>query len=99
MKFAEDIIIRPIISESSLDGVKNKKYTFEVLPSSTKPEIAKAVETVFEGVKVAAVNTSRVKGKPKRVGNRAPGYTRTWKKAVVTLTADSKSIEFFDGMI
>ena len=99
MKTAHDIIIRPIISESSLDGTKIKKYTFEVLRTATKPEIASAVEAVFDGVKVESVNTVSVKSKPKSLGGRKPGATRTWKKAIVTLTKDSKTIAFFDGMI
>ena len=99
MKTAHDIIIRPIISEASLDGTKIKKYTFEVLRTATKPEIASAVEAVFDGVKVESVNTVSVKSRPKSLGGRKPGATRTWKKAIVTLTKDSKTIAFFDGMI
>ena len=98
MKTAHDIIIRPIISEASLDGTKTKKYTFEVLRNATKPEIASAVEAVFDGVKVASVNTVSVKSKPKSLGGHKPGATRTWKKAIVTLKADSKAIEFFEGL-
>ncbi len=100
MKFAHDVIRRPIISERSMDTVidKNgneiKKYTFEVALGANKVEIKKAVEEVF-GVKVAAVNTMHVNGKEKRMG-RFVGKTPAWKKAVVTLTADSKTIEFFD---
>lgn len=97
MKFAHDIIIRPIITEASLEATKNKRYTFEVLRSATKSEIASAVEEVF-GVQVADVNTISMKKKPKTLGKYS-GYTRSWKKAVVTLKAGSKSIEFFDGMI
>ncbi len=97
MKSAYDIIRRPIITEASMDLTKEKKYVFEVIKGATKPEIAKAVETVFEGVKVAEVNTINMKKKPKRLGVHA-GYTSEWKKAIVTLTADSKTIEFFDGM-
>lgn len=99
MKTAYDILIRPIISEASLDGTQNKKYTFEVLRTATKPEIAAAVEKAFDGVKVESVNTVSVKSKPKSMGGRKPGKTRTWKKAIVTLTQDSKTIAFFDGMI
>lgn len=99
MKTAYDIIIRPIISEASLDGTQSKKYTFEVLRTATKPEIAAAVEKAFDGVKVESVNTVSVKSKPKSMGGRKPGKTRTWKKAIVTLTKDSKTIAFFDGMI
>ena len=99
MKTAHDIIIRPIISEASLDGTKIKKYTFEVDIRANKTEIKNAVEAVFDGVKVASVNTVSVKSKPKSLGGHKPGATRTWKKAIVTLTADSKTIAFFDGMI
>jgi len=97
MKFAHDIIVRPVITEQSLEATKSKRYTFEVQKDATKPEIAHAVEEAF-GVKVADVNTINMKKKPKRLGVHA-GYTKAWKKAIVTLKADSKSIEFFDGMI
>ena len=97
MKFAHDIIVRPLITEQSLAATADKRYTFEVMKDATKPEIAKAIEEVF-GVKVADVNTINMKKKPKRMGVHA-GYTKAWKKAIVTLTADSKTIEFFDGMI
>ena len=97
MKFAHDIIVRPLITEQSLEATKDKRYTFEVMKDATKPEIAHAVEEVF-GVKVADVNTINMKKKAKRMGVHA-GYKKAWKKAIVTLTADSKSIEFFDGMI
>ncbi len=97
MKNVYDIIRRPVITEASMDLTREKKYVFEVMKDATKPEIAKAVETVFEGVKVADVNTINMKKKPKRLGVHA-GYTSEWKKAIVTLTADSKTIEFFDGM-
>ncbi|MBQ6660150.1 MAG: 50S ribosomal protein L23 [Lachnospiraceae bacterium] len=96
MKFAQDIILKPVISEKSMDMSGSKKYTFKVAKDATKPEIAKAVEELF-GVKVAKVNTITMKRKPKRV-RYTPGYTAAWKKAIVTLTADSKTIEFFDGM-
>ena len=100
MKYAHDIIRRPIISERSMEvvfdreGNEIKKYTFEVPVTANKIEIKKAVEEVF-GVKVAAVNTMRVMGKVKRMG-RFEGRRASWKKAIVTLKADSKSIEFFD---
>ncbi len=97
MKTAYDIIRRPVITEASMDLTKEKKYVFEVRKDATKPEIASAIETVFEGVKVADINTINMKKKPKRLGVHA-GYTSEWKKAIVTLTADSKTIEFFDGM-
>ena len=96
MKFAQDIILKPVISEKSMDMTSEKKYTFKVAKDATKPEIAKAVEELF-GVKVSDVNTITMKRKPKRV-RYTPGYTAEWKKAVVKLTADSKTIEFFDGM-
>ena len=97
MRTAYDIIRRPVITEESMTLASEKKYVFEVMKDATKPEIAKAVETVFPGVKVAEVNTINMKKKPKRLGVHF-GYTSEWKKAIVTLTADSKTIEFFDGM-
>ena len=96
MKMIQDIIIKPIITEASMDAMADKKYTFKVQSGATKPEIAKAVEVMF-GVKVADVNTISMKKKPKRLGVHF-GYTSEWKKAIVTLTADSKTIEFFDGL-
>ena len=100
-KLAQDIIIKPIISEASMVGAANeegaRKYTFRVAWGSNKPEIAKAVEELFK-VDVAKVNTMNMKGKKRRYG-RFEGYTPKWKKAIVTLTEDSKSIEFFDGMM
>ncbi len=100
MKYAHDIIRRPIISEKSMEAVFDregneiKKYTFEVPVTVNKIEIKKAVEEVF-GVKVAAVNTMRVTGKVKRMG-RYEGRRASWKKAIVTLQKDSKTIEFFE---
>ena len=96
MKLAQDIILKPVITEASMDAMAAKKYTFKVAPNATKPEIAKAVEELF-GVKVASVNTVSMKKKPKRLGVHF-GYTSEWKKAIVTLTDDSKTIEFFDGL-
>lgn len=96
-KLAQDIILRPIITEESMDGTAMKKYTFEVAKDANKIEIKNAVEKLFK-VEVAKVNTLRVRGKMRRQG-RFEGYTASWKKAVVTLTDDSKSIEFFDGMV
>lgn len=93
---AQDIIIRPIITEKSMAGMPMKRYTFEVAKTANKIEISKAVEELF-GVKVAKVNTINVRGRLKRQG-RTQGYTPAWKKAMVTLKEDSKSIEFFDGM-
>lgn len=94
---AQDIIVRPIITEKSMMGATEKKYTFEVAKKAGKIEIAKAVEELFN-VKVAKVNTVNVRGKLRRQG-RSQGYTRAWKKAYVTLTQDSKNIEFFEGMM
>ena len=96
MKMVQDIIIKPIITEASMDRLNDKKYTFKVAKDATKPEIAKAVEEMF-GVKVANVNTISMKKKPKRLGVHF-GYTSEWKKAIVTLKPDSKTIEFFDGL-
>ena len=96
MKFAQDIILKPIITEKSMDMIAEKKYTFKVATDATKPEIAKAVEELF-GVKVAAVNVINMKSKPKRV-RYVPGRTAERKKAIVTLKPDSKTIEFFEGM-
>ena len=94
---AQDIIIRPVITEKSMAGIAEKKYTFEVAKSAGKIEIAKAVEELFK-VKVKKVNTVNVRGKLRRQG-RNEGYTASWKKAYVTLTQDSKTIEFFKGMM
>ena len=93
-----DIIIRPVITERSMEAVADKKYVFEVAKTAGKIEIKKAVEEIF-GVKVASVNTVTMPGKAKRMGAGRPGMTKTWKKASVTLTADSKTIEFFEGMV
>ena len=103
MKFAHDVIRRPIISERSMEvvvdkaGNEIKKYTFEVALKANKVEIKKAVEEVF-GVKVAAVNTMRVNGKEKRMGYNY-GKTAAWKKAIVKLAPESKTIEFFDSLM
>ena len=96
-RLAQDVILRPIITEKSMDGIADRKYTFEVAKDANKIEIAKAVEELFE-VKVAKVNTINVDGKLRRYG-RFEGYTASRKKAIVTLTEDSKTIEFFDGMM
>lgn len=97
MKTVYDVLVRPIVTEATMTEIADKKYSFEVLPEATKPEIAAAVEKVF-GVKVEKVNVINVKKKPKRLGVHS-GYTKSWKKAVVTLKADSKTIEFFDGIM
>ena len=95
MRTAHDIIIKPIITEDSMDRLQAGKYTFKVAKDANKIEIARAIEEIF-GVKVARVNTISVKGKQKRMG-RYVGYRPDWKKAIVTLEGD-KTIEFFDGM-
>ena len=96
MKLAQDIIIKPIITEASMMGVAFKKYTFKVAADANKVEIAKAVEELF-GVEVAKVNVINMKKKQKRMGYHY-GYTAEWKKAIVTLTESSKEIEFFNGL-
>jgi len=95
-KFAQDIILKPVVTEESMLGTAMKKYTFVVAKDANKIEIAKAVEELF-GVEVDSVNTMNVKGHLRRYG-RFEGYKPSWKKAIVTLTEDSKTIEFFDGM-
>ena len=95
---AYDIIIRPVITERSMNSVADKKYVFEVAPTAGKIEIKKAIEEIF-GVKVAKVNTMNVSGKAKRMGAARPGRTKDWKKAIVQLREDSKSIELFEGMV
>ena len=97
MKTLHDVIIKPIITEDSMARLADKKYTFEVAKTASKIEIKKAVEEIFK-VEVAKVNTISVKGKDKRVGYHV-GKTSEWKKAIVTLKADSKTIEFFDSMM
>ena len=97
MKLAQEIILAPVITEESLMGTAVKKYTFKVAKDATKVDIKKAVESLF-GVKVEKVNTINVRGQFRRYG-RFEGYKASWKKAIVTLTADSKTIEFFDGMM
>ena len=96
MKSVYDVIKRPIITEASMDRIADKKYTFEVAGDASKTEIAQAVEKLFK-VKVAYVNTIYMNKKPKRMGVHF-GYTSEWKKAIVQLTEDSETIEFFDGM-
>ncbi len=97
MRNIADVIIKPIISEASMDMMADKKYAFKVARDADKAEIAKAVEAMFPGTKVESVNTMNMKRKPKRYGVHF-GYTSAWKKAIVTLAADSKTIEFFEGM-
>ena len=98
MRTAYDVIIRPIITEQSMEMTEMKRYTFEVAKSANKIEIAKAVEEIF-GVKVVKVNTLNMQGKEKRTGAYPKGRRPSWKKAVVTLSEDSKTIEFFEGMV
>ena len=97
MKFAYDVIRKPVITERSMSGIADNKYVFEVAPNAGKIEIKKAVEEIF-GVKVAKVNTIKLPGKWKRMGVYT-GKTAAKKKAVVTLTADSKKIEIFENMM
>ena len=94
---AHDIIRRPIITEQSMMLMKEKKYTFEVDKRANKIQIKQAIEEVFKGVKVESVNTMNVLGKYKRMGANI-GKRADWKKAIVKLTDDSKTIEFFEGM-
>jgi len=96
MKTPYDVIIRPVVTETTMMGMEEKKYTFEVDKRANKTEIKVAIEEIF-GVKVEKINTLNVKGKPKRQGKYL-GRTADWKKAVIKLTADSKEIEFFEGM-
>ena len=95
---AYDIIKRPVITEQSMEQTEMKRYTFEVAKSANKIEIAKAVEEIF-GVKVVKVNTLNMQGKEKRTGAYPKGRRPSWKKAMVTLSEDSKTIEFFEGMV
>ena len=93
-----DIIRRPVITEQSMENIADKKYVFEVDINANKTEIKAAVEAVF-GVKGAKVNTVRMQGKVKRTGAYPAGRRSAYKKAIVTLTADSKTIELFEGMV
>ena len=95
---AYDIILRPVITEQSMESVADKKYVFQVAIDATKTDIKAAVEEIFD-VKVAKVNTIRMQGKVKRTGAYPAGRRAAYKKAIVTLTADSKTIEFFEGMV
>ena len=97
MKTMHDVIIRPIITEASMDRISEKKYTFKVASGTNKVEVKKACEELF-GVKVEKVTIINVKSKNKRVGYHF-GKTSEWKKAIVKLTEDSKTIEFFDEMM
>ena len=97
MKSVADIIVRPLITEKSMDGVASKVYTFEVQKDATKADVALAVETMFKKTKVVKVNIINMKKKPKRYGVHF-GYTSEWKKAIVTLSEDSDPIAFFESM-
>lgn len=97
MKSAYDVVLRPIITEQSMEQADIKKYAFEVARDANKIEIKQAVEEIF-GVKVLKVNTLNMAGKEKRVGRHPAGRRPSWKKAVVRLSEDSKPIEFFEGM-
>ena len=97
MKTAYDIIIKPVITEQSMEQTEAKKYVFQVAIDANKSEIKKAIEQIF-GVKVEKVNTIRMDGKAKRQGVTS-GRRANWKNAMVKLTADSKTIEFFEGMV
>ena len=98
MKTSCDIILRPIISEQSTEHVDLKKYVFEVAPDANKIEIKKAIEDLFE-VEVVKVTTLNVKGKKKRMGRYPEGSRKDWKKAVIKLSDESKTIEFFEGLM
>ena len=93
---AYDIIIKPVVTERSMENMESKRYTSNVDTRANKSEIKKAVETIF-GVKVKQVNTMNITGKKKRMGANV-GKRPDWKKAIVTLTEDSKEIEFFESI-
>jgi large subunit ribosomal protein L23 len=95
----QDIVIKPVITEKAMDNLKAGKYTFKVARDANKIEIKKAVEALFSGTKVEKVNTMNVRGQFRRQGRNSGGYTPKWKKAIVTMKADSKPIEFFEGMV
>ena len=97
MKAPQDIILKPVISERSIDMLPTGKYTFKVAKDANKVEIAKAVEQLFS-VEVTKVNTMNCNGRTRRVG-RFVGKKADWKKAIVKLTENSKTIEFFDGLM
>lgn len=97
MKNVHDVIIRPVLTEASYEGIADKRYVFEVQKTANKTEIKLALESIFKGIKVESVNTLRTIGKIRTQG-RTSGRTPEIKKAYVTLTEDSKPIEFFEGM-
>lgn len=92
-----DVILKPVVTEKSMNAMAEKKYTFLVHPDATKSQVKEAVEKMFEGTKVAKVNTMNYDGKTKRRG-MVYGKTAKTKKAIVQLTADSKDIEIFEGL-
>ena len=96
MRNLSDVILKPVITEKAMEMISGKRYVFKVVKNANKAEIAEAVEAMFD-VKVADVNTINMKKKPKRLGAHM-GYTGEWKKAIVTLTEDSKTIAFFDSL-
>lgn len=98
MKNVHDIIVRPIITENSMDQLQDRKYTFEVAKTANKVEIKQAIEEIFPGVEVDKVTTMNMLGKVKRMG-RSEGRRANWKKAIVKLTESSKTIEFFEGLV
>ncbi len=97
MKFAQDVILAPVITEKSMAAAASKKYTFKVAPDANKVEIKQAAEQLF-GVSVKKVNTIHMRGQNRRMG-RYEGKTSAWKKAIVTLTEECKTIEFFEGLM
>ncbi|MDD2957475.1 MAG: 50S ribosomal protein L23 [Lachnospiraceae bacterium] len=92
-----DVILKPVVTEKSMSAMAEKKYTFMVHTEATKPQIREAVEKMFEGTKVKSVNTMNIGGKNKRRG-AVTGKTAKSKKAIVTLTEESKDIEIFEGL-
>jgi len=96
MRSPQDIIIKPLVTEASMDAMVDKKYAFKVDKKATKTEIKNAIQQIFN-VKVKKVNTMNMLGKMRRMGANL-GRKSSWKKAIVTLTEDSDSIEFFEGM-
>ena len=97
MKTAYDVIQKPVITEAAIENIQQKKYTFRVANDANKIEIKNAVEEIF-GVEVEKVTTITMKRKPRRMGYHY-GYTSQWKKAIVKLTEESKTIEFFDSLM
>ena len=93
-----DVILRPAITEKSMDMMNARKYSFYVHPNATKSQVRDAVERMFEGVKVDSVNTMNIAGKKRRTRTYKYGRTIDRKKAIITVAADSKAIEIFEGM-